>query len=162
MATIPAGITELDGTEGQDIMHSADMGNGVLNGEHIAWVIDQLITRITLLEEELRQSAQREGRLQEYLSSSTTALNDAGGLKEGIQQADRALSLIPQVLVLIANAGPHAAPLAFYLDHIANWPRASECWNFESERYFGTDGRQIQKSRLLTLAPRNVVLAPET
>ena len=70
------------------------------------------------------------------------------------QQADRALSLIPQVLVLIANAGPHAAPLAFYLDHIANWPRASECWNFESGRYFGTKGLEYQRTRLVPLLPK--------
>ncbi|KAI0661795.1 terpenoid synthase [Cubamyces menziesii] len=76
------------------------------------------------------------------------------------EQVDRALTLLPQVLALVATAGPHAAPLAFYLDHLANWPRANDCWNFESGRYFGADGRQIQKSRLLTLAPRKAVLAP--
>ncbi|KAJ8455153.1 hypothetical protein ONZ51_g12604 [Trametes cubensis] len=77
------------------------------------------------------------------------------------EQVDRALSLLPQVLALVATAGPHAAALAFYVDHLANWPRANDCWNFESGRYFGADGRQIQKSRLLTLAPRKAVLAPE-
>ena len=77
------------------------------------------------------------------------------------EQADRALSLLPQVLALVATAGPHAAPLASYLDHLENWPRANNCWHFESGRYFGAEGRQIQKSRLLTLAPRDVMLEPE-
>ncbi|KAI0331842.1 terpenoid synthase [Cubamyces sp. BRFM 1775] len=77
------------------------------------------------------------------------------------EQVDRALSLLPQVLALIATAGPHAAALASYLDHLVTWPRANNCWHFESGRYFGADGRQIQKTRLITLSPRGVALAPE-
>ncbi|KAM5537397.1 hypothetical protein V8D89_008916 [Ganoderma adspersum] len=40
-----------------------------------------------------------------------------------------------------------------YIDHILNWPRANDCWNFENGRYFGEDGLRIQKDRLVELAP---------
>lgn len=41
-----------------------------------------------------------------------------------------------------------------YILHLANWPRCNDCWNFESGRYFGNKGREIQKSRLVPLLPK--------
>ena len=35
--------------------------------------------------------------------------------------------------------------LLIYIDHIMNWPRANDCWNFENGRYFGGDGLRIQR-----------------
>ncbi|KAJ6460556.1 terpenoid synthase [Mycena sanguinolenta] len=32
-----------------------------------------------------------------------------------------------------------------YVEGIANWPRASDSWGFESGRYFGSDGLKVQK-----------------
>ncbi|KAG2031108.1 isoprenoid synthase domain-containing protein [Suillus americanus] len=41
-----------------------------------------------------------------------------------------------------------------YLDGIAIWARALHCWGFESQRYFGTKGPDIQKTRLVPLLPK--------
>ena len=44
--------------------------------------------------------------------------------------------------------------LKYYVDHVLNWPRANDSWNFESGRYFGSDGLRIQKERVVKLLPR--------
>jgi Delta6-protoilludene synthase len=41
-----------------------------------------------------------------------------------------------------------------YLYGLANWPRCNDCWSFESGRYFGKKGLEIQKSRWVTLLPK--------
>ncbi|KAG2134643.1 isoprenoid synthase domain-containing protein [Suillus cothurnatus] len=41
-----------------------------------------------------------------------------------------------------------------YLDGIAIWPRASSCWSYEGQRYFGTRGLEIQRTRLVPLLPK--------
>ncbi len=41
-----------------------------------------------------------------------------------------------------------------YIQHLANWPRGNDCWNFESCRYFGRKGREYQKTRLVPLLPK--------
>ncbi|KAI1791069.1 isoprenoid synthase domain-containing protein [Ganoderma leucocontextum] len=41
---------------------------------------------------------------------------------------------------------------------LAAWPRGNDCWRFESERYFGTKGAEVQKTRrtpLLAKRPMN-------
>ncbi|KAF8970725.1 terpenoid synthase [Flammula alnicola] len=43
-----------------------------------------------------------------------------------------------------------------YIYGLANWPRCNDCWNFESGRYFGSKGREIQKTRLVPLLPKSV------
>ncbi|KAH0584468.1 hypothetical protein H2248_010004 [Termitomyces sp. 'cryptogamus'] len=42
-----------------------------------------------------------------------------------------------------------------YLDGLGNWVRANECWSFESHRYFGMSGREVQQSRKVVLLPRS-------
>ncbi|KAI0695236.1 isoprenoid synthase domain-containing protein [Cytidiella melzeri] len=44
--------------------------------------------------------------------------------------------------------------VAVYIEHLANWPRCNDCWNFESGRYFGSKGLEIQKSRHVPLLPK--------
>ena len=44
--------------------------------------------------------------------------------------------------------------LSVYIDHILNWPRANDCWNFESGRYFGTRGTEYQRTRCVPLLPK--------
>ena len=46
--------------------------------------------------------------------------------------------------------------LAFYVDHVMNWPRSNDCWNFENGRYFGSEGLRVQKERVVTLLPRRL------
>lgn len=41
-----------------------------------------------------------------------------------------------------------------YVYGLANWPRCNDCWNFESGRYFGSKGLEIQKSRVVPLYPK--------
>ncbi|CCM04069.1 uncharacterized protein FIBRA_06228 [Fibroporia radiculosa] len=43
-----------------------------------------------------------------------------------------------------------------YLLGLANWPRCNDCWNFESGRYFGSKGLEIQKTRTVQLMPKKV------
>jgi hypothetical protein len=42
-----------------------------------------------------------------------------------------------------------------YCNGLGNWVRANNAWSFESERYFGTDGLDIQRKRWLMLMPRD-------
>jgi len=46
---------------------------------------------------------------------------------------------------------PVDTELARYVEGIANWVRGNDQWGFESERYFGKRGPEIQKSRWVTL-----------
>ena len=41
-----------------------------------------------------------------------------------------------------------------YLLGLGNWPRANDCWGFESGRYFGNRGQEIQSTRLVPLQPK--------
>ncbi|KAG7439316.1 uncharacterized protein BT62DRAFT_913951, partial [Guyanagaster necrorhizus] len=38
-----------------------------------------------------------------------------------------------------------------YWNGTAIWVRCNECWQFESGRYFGSNGRAIQQDRMVTL-----------
>ncbi|KAI0295705.1 terpenoid synthase [Russula brevipes] len=49
---------------------------------------------------------------------------------------------------------PVDADLAVYVDGLGNWVRASDQWGFESERYFGKKAPEIQKTRWVTLMPK--------
>ncbi|KAG0706610.1 isoprenoid synthase domain-containing protein [Suillus ampliporus] len=41
-----------------------------------------------------------------------------------------------------------------YLDGIATWARGHHSWSFESQRYFGTGGAEIQHTRIVPLLPK--------
>ncbi|KAJ7120736.1 terpenoid synthase [Mycena crocata] len=41
-----------------------------------------------------------------------------------------------------------------YIDGLGNWVRANDSWSFESERYFGAKGREIQATRAVDLLPK--------
>lgn len=49
---------------------------------------------------------------------------------------------------------PVDSELAVYVDGLGNWVRASDQWGFESERYFGKKAPEIQKTRWVTLLPK--------
>ncbi len=42
-----------------------------------------------------------------------------------------------------------------YVERLAQFIRGIDCWAFETERYFGTMGREVQKRRIVTLLPIN-------
>ncbi|KAG6888071.1 hypothetical protein C0992_009727 [Termitomyces sp. T32_za158] len=49
----------------------------------------------------------------------------------------------------------YQADVERYLHGMASWVRASDCWSFESGRYFGMHGLEVQQSRKVVLLPRN-------
>ena len=52
---------------------------------------------------------------------------------------------------------PIDTELAQYVDGIGNWVRANDQWGFESERYLGKKGLEIQKTRWVTLLPKEAL-----
>jgi hypothetical protein len=49
---------------------------------------------------------------------------------------------------------PVDTELARYVDGIGNWVRANDQWDFETERYFGKKAPEIEKTRWVTLLPK--------
>ena len=49
---------------------------------------------------------------------------------------------------------PIDTELAQYVDGIGNWVRANVEWSYEGGRYFGKKGKEIQKTRWVTLLPK--------
>ncbi|KAI0041515.1 terpenoid synthase [Auriscalpium vulgare] len=45
-----------------------------------------------------------------------------------------------------------------YLLGVVGWVRSNDSWNFESQRYFGTDGLDTQKHRMVTMRPKKAGL----
>lgn len=41
-----------------------------------------------------------------------------------------------------------------YIDGLGHWVRGNDDWSFESERYYGTRGLEVQKHRIVSLLPR--------
>nr|WDV18262.1 sesquiterpene synthase [Ganoderma sinense] len=62
-------------------------------------------------------------------------------------------------LARLPSFGPAVgAELQEYVACVAAWPRGNDCWRFESERYFGKKGGEVQKTRrvpLLAKRPMN-------
>ncbi|KAJ7509058.1 terpenoid synthase [Mycena galericulata] len=55
----------------------------------------------------------------------------------------------------IPSWGPVLDPqVSLYIEGLGNWVRANDCWSFESQRYFGKDGLNVQRHRRLTLLER--------
>ncbi|KAI8996452.1 terpenoid synthase [Trametes punicea] len=73
--------------------------------------------------------------------------------REHAKRVDRFLSIWPEVSTLDFGSGAVNEDFRTYLDHLANWPRANDCWNFESGRYFGENGWRAKKERVVGLAP---------
>ncbi|KAK0200184.1 terpenoid synthase [Desarmillaria ectypa] len=71
---------------------------------------------------------------------------------------DRHRSIRAKFLTLwteVPSWGPDIDALASrYLHGVANWVRGDYCWSFESERYFGCNGRAVQEYRMVTLMPK--------
>ncbi|KAI0675470.1 terpenoid synthase [Trametes maxima] len=66
------------------------------------------------------------------------------------QRVNDVLSLLPQLASLIFPVEEVSQMLAAYVDHVVNFPRANDCWNFENERYF-VDWSQVKQDRMITL-----------
>jgi len=57
-------------------------------------------------------------------------------------------------LAQVPSLGTCTDILVKYLDGIATWARANHCWSYESQRYFGARGAEIQRSRIVPLLPK--------
>ncbi|KAH9970573.1 terpenoid synthase [Lactifluus volemus] len=56
---------------------------------------------------------------------------------------------------LLPSWGPDMDPVVdVFVEGLAYWIRGHDCWSFETERYFGTKGLEIKKTRLATKLPR--------
>lgn len=44
--------------------------------------------------------------------------------------------------------------VAIYVDGLGNWVRANDSWSFESQRYFGKRGLEVQEDRWVNLLPK--------
>jgi len=53
--------------------------------------------------------------------------------------------------------GPVDREIRTYLDGLGNWVRGNDSWSFESERYFGKQGLEIQHSRKVALLPKIIM-----
>ena len=47
-----------------------------------------------------------------------------------------------------------------YLERLACFMRGIDCWAFETERYFGTKGVEMQEQRIVDLLPKADRVAP--
>lgn len=55
---------------------------------------------------------------------------------------------------MLPSWGPDMdAVVEAFAERLACWIRGHDCWSFESGRYFGSKGAEIQKHRLATLLP---------
>ena len=54
----------------------------------------------------------------------------------------------------VPSFGPEVdKALKEYVDFLGNMIQANNCWNFETKRYFGDMGRNVQKDRWFKLPP---------
>jgi hypothetical protein len=57
---------------------------------------------------------------------------------------------------MLPSWGPDMDPIVTaFVERLAFFIRGHDSWSFESERYFGTKGPEIQKYRLVTLLARS-------
>ncbi|KAL0565794.1 hypothetical protein V5O48_016225 [Marasmius crinis-equi] len=64
-----------------------------------------------------------------------------------------------EFLALFSNIPTFGDPkldveVSTYVDGLGNWVRANDCWSFESHRYFGNQGLEIQETRVVELLPK--------
>ncbi len=70
------------------------------------------------------------------------------------ERFEHALATWPRALALSFSRQVNE-DLRVYIDHIMNWPRANDCWNFENGRYFQGDGLRVMKERVVELLPKS-------
>jgi hypothetical protein len=72
-----------------------------------------------------------------------------------VQYHDLAKSEFLRLLAKVPSFGPEIdGELWDYITSLANWTRGNVCWVFESRRYFGNKGAEVQKTRYVRLTPK--------
>ncbi|KAI0045613.1 terpenoid synthase [Auriscalpium vulgare] len=126
--------------------------------------LTNLVTDIVWLDDDMLSYNKEQARGQEshnVLTVVMAELNvDLAGALEWLQK--RRATMSEAVIEMWANLPEWDADIRDqvnnYLLGIIGWVRASETFHFESQRYFGKDGVEIQKHRMFTLMPKRAGL----
>ncbi|KAJ7443638.1 hypothetical protein B0H11DRAFT_2250555 [Mycena galericulata] len=86
--------------------------------------------------------------MHQYSMDAQSAMNWIGDLHDDI--VDEFLQVWKSIPTF---GGPLDREIRTYADGLGNWVRANDAWSFESERYFGKQGLEIQSSRRVALLP---------
>jgi len=85
-----------------------------------------------------------------------------GALDWVAETYEQVLSRFQSQSHMLPSWGPAMDPMVNdFVERMCFWIRGHDCWSFESERYFGTKGVEIQRSRLMALLPRGHTTEPE-
>ncbi|KAL0568290.1 hypothetical protein V5O48_013701 [Marasmius crinis-equi] len=85
-----------------------------------------------------------------YSTDIASALDYIASLHERLSHDF--LELVPEVPKL--GDDDLDIQVSAYVDGLGNWVRANDCWSFESHRYFGNQGLEIQAERVVKLLPK--------
>ncbi|EIW77082.1 terpenoid synthase [Coniophora puteana RWD-64-598 SS2] len=90
----------------------------------------------------------------------TVAMHDLGtGLDGAIKWTGEYCDILERKFKDAANHLPSWGrgideQVTHYVSGFGNWARANEVWSFETPRYFGKEGRAVQKNRMVILLPK--------
>ncbi|KAJ7602905.1 terpenoid synthase [Mycena polygramma] len=146
-----------------------DIPDDVMENEHIAALIiggvDMVIIVNDLCSYNVEQARGDDHNLVTVVMHSLN-LDLAGALEWISDLHDR----VAEKFLLHFSQVPHYSDpeldrqVGDFIHGIGNWVRANEVWSFESERYFGQRGQEIQITRVVELLPKAVTAtatAPE-
>ena len=82
-------------------------------------------------------------------------LNVTGAMNWVQKYHQEAMAKFQEGLKHVPTWGPEVdSQVKQYLEWLSEWPRGHNCWCFESTRYFGNKGAEIQKTRRVPLLPK--------
>lgn len=85
----------------------------------------------------------------------------AGALDWVSEYHEQVLSEFQAQYRALASWGPAIdLKVKMYVEGLAFFIRGIDCWAFETERYFGNKGREIQNQRIVDLLPKAKTVAP--
>jgi hypothetical protein len=85
----------------------------------------------------------------------------AGALDWVSEYHEQVLSEFQSQYRALASWGPAIDfKVKMYVEGLASFIRGIDCWAFETERYFGNKGREIQNQRIVDLLPKAGAVAP--
>ncbi|KAF8493609.1 terpenoid synthase [Gautieria morchelliformis] len=118
--------------------------------------IDMLLIGNDLYSYNMEQAKDLDGHnlvrivMEQYNTDAQTAMNYIGKLHDELdEQFCDVWRKIPTF------GGPVDREIRTYLDGVANWVRANDTWSFESMRYFGNRGLDVQSTRQDQLLPKS-------
>ncbi|KAF8474316.1 isoprenoid synthase domain-containing protein [Gautieria morchelliformis] len=88
--------------------------------------------------------------MEQYNTDAQTAMNCLGKLHDELAE-----QFCDVWMKIPTFGGPVDREIRTYLDGVANWVRANDTWSFESMRYFGNRGLDVQSTRKDQLLSRS-------